>query len=391
MKVVHCITGLTADGAQRVLLRLSIELQKRGFQNYVVSLDKREPFAEMFEEQGIEVFSLGSRGDGSWVRRLLALRGVLRSVRPAIAQGWMYHANLALSLVGAGDSGVTKSLWNIRRGVDDLRERKLLTRLVVRTNACLSSRVAQIVYCTEESRQQHEEMGFNPGRGVVIGNGFDPRKFRPRGDLGFTLRAKLALRPDTILVGNVGRYDHAKGKQYLLDAFALLRQRTPNAHLVLVGRGMTPENREVRTRIQELGLSSAVTLYGEVSSLEELYPAFDILCSSSVNEGFPNVIAEAMLCGVVCVVTDVGNSRSLVEGIGVVVPPRSSKDLVEGLSNVCAWSRDDRVDAGRRGRERIARSHSLESVAERYARLYRGIAYGPECPTVASQKAVFSG
>jgi len=47
MKVVHCITGLTADGAQRVLLRLSIELQKRGFQNYVVSLDKREPFAEI--------------------------------------------------------------------------------------------------------------------------------------------------------------------------------------------------------------------------------------------------------------------------------------------------------------------------------------------------------
>lgn len=373
-----------------MLLRLSIELQKRGFQNYVVSLEKREPFAEMFEEQGIEVFSLGSRGDGSWVRRLLGLGEVLRSVRPAVTQGWMYHANLALSLAGAGRSGVTRPLWNIRRGVDDLRERKLLTRLVVRTNACLSSRTSQIIYCTEESRRQHEEIGFHPSRGVVIGNGFDSRKFRPRNEFSSMLRAKLALRPDTILIGNVGRYDHAKGKQYLLDAFALLRQRTTNAHLVLVGRGMTPENREVRTRIQELGLSAAVTLYGEVSSLEEIYPSFDILCSSSVSEGFPNAIAEAMLCGVVCVVTDVGNSRALVEGSGVVVPPRSSMALAEGLSDVCAWSKDERVDAGRRGRERIARCHSLESVAERYARLYRRVALGEEFPVVASQKAVIS-
>lgn len=370
-----------------MLLRLSIELQKRGFQNYVVSLGKREPFAEVFEEHGIEVFSLGSREDGVWIRRLQALKNVLRSVNPSIAQGWMYHANLALSLVGAVTPEMRRPLWNIRRGIDDLRERKLFTRLVVRANAYLSSRPSHIIYCTEECRQQHEEIGFDPDCGVVIGNGFDAGKFRPKVESRATLRAKLSLPPDTIIIGNVGRYDHAKGKQYLLDAFALLRQRTRNVHLVLVGRGMTPENLELRARARELGLSSSVTLYGEVSTLEELYPAFDILCSSSVNEGFPNVIAEAMLCGVFCVVTDVGNSRVLAERTGIVVAPRDAARLAEGLVAACSLGRQARCEAGLKGRERIARLYSLEGIADRYARLYQHAVFGGELTRFSSKMA----
>jgi glycosyltransferase involved in cell wall biosynthesis len=390
MKVVHCITGLTADGAQRMLLRLSTELQKKGFQNYVVSLERREPFAEMFEAQGIEVFSLGSEGGGSWIRCLHSLRTVLSSLKPSVIQGWMYHANLALSLVSSVDPGIKRPLWNIRRGVDDLAERKLLTRLVVRANALLSSRTAHIIYCTDESRRQHERIGFSHERGVVIGNGFDAQRFRPRAELGGMLRMKLSLRPDTIIIGNVGRYDLAKGKYYLLDAVARLHQRVPNIHLVLVGRGMTPENLALRTRIQELGLTSVVTLYGEVSSLEDLYPAFDILCSSSVNEGFPNVIAEAMLSGVACVVTDVGNSRALVEGIGVVVPPRCARSLADGLFDMCVRAGEARADAGRQGRERIARLYSLESVAERYAQLYSAVGLQEWRTRSFAQKAAIS-
>ena len=390
MQVVHCITGLTPDGAQRMLLRLAEQLQRRGVRNHVVSLGRREPFAEMFEERGIEVFSLGM-GQGlsflQFLRGLQALRKIIRTLNPDILQGWMYHANFALSLVRPTITPQLPIVWNIRRGLDDYSDRKFLTRAMIRTNARMSYGVSRVIYCTEESRVQHEEYGFDASGSVVVGNGFDAQKFRPRPEARAAVRSKLSLDSDTTLIGNVGRYDSAKGKNYLLDAFAMVHQRNPKTHLVLVGRGMTPDNSQLRVRVQEIGLSSAVTLYGEVGAMEEMYPAFDVMCSSSVNEGFPNVIAEAMLSGVACVATDVGNTWRLLDGIGIVVAARSVKSLADGLGAMCERGPEARGEAGRHGRERISRLYSLEGIGHQYAKLYSSLVGRGEKEAFFAQKA----
>jgi glycosyltransferase involved in cell wall biosynthesis len=387
MQVVHCITGLTPDGAQRMLLRLVEQLQRRGVRNHIVSLGRREPFAEMFEEKGVEVFSLGMGGGLQFIRGLQSLRRIIRTLNPDILQGWMYHANLALSFVRPMITPQPSIVWNIRRGLDDYYDRKLLTRAIIGANARLSSGVARVIYCTEESRTQHEEYGFDASASIVIGNGFDAQKFRPRPEARGMVRAKLAIDSDVTVIGNVGRYDSAKGKSYLLDAFAIVHRRDPKTHLVMVGRGMTPENNSLRARIQELGVSSAVTLYGEVGGMEEIYPAFDVLCSSSVNEGFPNVIAEAMLSGVACVATDVGNTRSLLEGIGIVVAPRCARSLADGLGEMCDRNVHGRSEAGRCGRERILMRYSLEGAAHQYAQLYSSLVGRREKEVFFAQKA----
>lgn len=199
MQVVHCITGLTPDGAQRMLLRLADQLQRRGVRNHVVSLGRREPFAEMFEEKGIEVFSLGMHRGLSFLRGLQALRKIIRTLNPDLLQGWMYHANFILSLLRPTLMPQPLIVWNIRRGLDDYSDRKFLTRAMIRMNARMSSGVSCVIYCTEESRVQHEEYGFDASASAVVGNGFDAQKFRPRPEARVVVRSKLSLGSDTIL------------------------------------------------------------------------------------------------------------------------------------------------------------------------------------------------
>jgi glycosyltransferase involved in cell wall biosynthesis len=115
-------------------------------------------------------------------------------------------------------------------------------------------------------------------------------------------------------------------------------------------------------------------MLGEQSSTERIYPALDIYCSPSLNEGFPNALSEAMACGVPCVATDTGASRELVEGHGVVVPPRSVEDLAAGIEKLAILSAAQRSELGEQARELIYSKFSLDRVLRRYSDLYGEVA-----------------
>jgi glycosyltransferase involved in cell wall biosynthesis len=370
MRVVHCITGLSGDGAQRMLLRLADGLQRRGVENFVISLSKREPLAEAFEARGIPVHTINVSPNLQGIAALFKLRSLLSELSPDLLQGWMYHANVLLTMVRPFLFRKVPVAWNMRRGTENLDDLKFATRMVVHANRWLSSRPDIIIYCTSESRQQHEALGFNRERGVVIGNGFDLDQFVKSPNTRRSIRERFGIADTDILIGNIGRDDIAKGRPHLIEAFAAVLTWIPHARLMLVGRGMSETNPELRRLLVSWGVASRVILVGEYSPSSELYPAMDILCSSSVAEGFPNVIAEAMCCEVPCVATDVGNTRELLDGVGVVVPPRSAACLAEALAAVCREGREGWSERGARGRSRIAEVYSLDRVVDEYAQLY---------------------
>ena len=127
-KVLHCITGLTGDGAQRMLLRLVTELSEVGYSNVVVSMMGRGALSASFEKVGVPVHHLDMAANMPNPRGLAKLASIVRSDTPDVLQGWMYHANLALSLGRAVSRTPLPLIWNIRRGLDDYKERKALKR-----------------------------------------------------------------------------------------------------------------------------------------------------------------------------------------------------------------------------------------------------------------------
>ena len=179
MKILHCITGLSGDGAQRMLLRLVRGLESQGIENVVASLAGRGQLAPEFEALGVPVHALGMSGPTGFVSGLVALRRLVRAACPDLIQGWMYHANVLALLSRDMRGSRLPVVWNIRRGLDDLQERKATTQAVIRGSAWTSSWASRIIYCSERSRAQHEAAGFSSRASCVLGNGFDTGLFAP--------------------------------------------------------------------------------------------------------------------------------------------------------------------------------------------------------------------
>ncbi len=164
-----------------------------------------------------------------------------------------------------------------------------------------------------------------------------------------------------------------------LRAAARVVERGINAIFVYAGRDLDPTNVTVTTLIRELGLGNRVRLLGERQDVARLYAAFDLYWMSSwargMGEGFPNVVAEAMACGVPCVTTDVGEAAHVIGTTGRVVPSRDPAALAEGVVELLSPG-VDLQRLGREARARIERNFSLGSVLEEYETLYRELLVG---------------
>lgn len=234
----------------------------------------------------------------------------------------------------------------------------------------LSSSTSRIIYCTSVSADQHEAAGFDRSKRVVIGNGFDIAALRPSEELRQQRRREWEVADDTLIVGIVGRYHEQKDFPNFLRAAGEVARARSDVVFVMVGRNLTVENDEVMRLIKEQGLEGRVRLLGERTDVPTILPAFDLYCSSSCNEGFPNVVGEAMACGACPVVTDVGASREIVEGLGIIVPPSDSLALGKGLLEMLAKEREERAEVSKACRQRILDRYALPSIVKQYENVY---------------------
>lgn len=354
-----------------MLLRLAAAMTVRGVTSKVVNLGTSTRLREEFEQSGVPVVSLDMapsfRCMPAGVRRL---RSEIESFKPHIVQGWMYHANLMLTLARLGRNNTSKMFWNIRRGLDDLSRRSMKTQYVIRANRSLSRWSNGILYCSKESKQQHEDFGFCERNSYVVDNGFDTNRFSFSDSRRKAVRGELGLHDNDFVIGCIARYDVAKGHGFLIEAFAGLVHEGCDVKLILVGRGLTDQNDEIIEALSALGLMDRVYLLGERGDVESIYSALDIYCSPSINEGFPNVISEAMSVGIPCVVTDTGASRSLVADSGKVVEPGQVAPLQRALKEMLAINARERWHLGQRSRQLIRTQYGLESAVDRYTSIY---------------------
>lgn len=185
------------------------------------------------------------------------------------------------------------------------------------------------------------------------------------------LGARRSSNP-VLLIGAVGRFIAVKDYPNLLHAFAELRRREYRTELCILGDG--PEMDNVKRVVDELQLDDIVNLPGLVTDVGQWLERFDIYVSSSIREGQPVALLEAMAHGLPIVATDVGASAATVrhgEG-GLIVPPGDSNALAAALAQLLDDG-DLRRTFGRRARQRVESKYSVESVAELHLDTYRNI------------------
>jgi glycosyltransferase involved in cell wall biosynthesis len=370
MKILHVITGLSTGGAERALYNvLSGGLVGR-FDNSVLSLRDEGTMGPRIRELGVPVYTLDMQSGLPGLQALVRLRQMVRSLDPDVIQGWMYHGNLAASLAARLAPGRHAVAWNVRHSLYGLQAEKPLTRQVIRANRFFSRRVDAIIYNSNLSRTQHEAFGFSGASARVIPNGFDLEWLVPDSVTGSAVRAELGLPPDATVIGHVARFHPMKDHASFLRAAVRVAGANPAVRFLLVGREVTPENPALEGIVPP-DLIDRFLFTGERSDVHRLMQAMDVFCLSSWSEAFPNVLGEAMACGVPCVTTDVGDSREIVGDSGLVVPPRDSEALADGLKTMIRKTVQERQALGRAARQRVQARYSLDSVVAQYADLYQ--------------------
>ena len=197
------------------------------------------------------------------------------------------------------------------------------------------------------------EQGANPDIIVTALNGVDVEKY------------PVALdEPEDQIIAWVGRIDPLKDLETLIEAFSRLQRRMPRAWLDLYGPvpvGNEKYYRRLRELVARRHLGARVTFRGSVSPVSKAYQNARVIALSSISEGLPYTVIEAMMSGRATVSTDVGGVREVVGDTGLLVPPRDPKALADALERVLS---DDelRADLARRAAVRSRNYFPLDQM-----------------------------
>jgi len=372
VNLVHVITGLNTGGAEMVLYKNVAFANRARFNISVVSMLPEGPVAEKIKAAGVPVISLGMKRSLPSPGAVITLASYLRRERADIVQTWMYHANL-LGGLSAKAAGVP-CVWGIHHSNLSPEVNRLRTRVVAKACAALSGVLPdRIVCCALRAFDLHAGIGYRRERMLVIPNGFDVRDFRPRAEARAVFRAELGLPEDAFLIGMVGRYDPQKDHANFLRAAQLFTETNRDAQFVLCGDGLVRDNEDL-VRLMSPLAKRRTHLLGRRSDIPMINAALDLATlSSSDGEAFPNVVGEAMACGVPCVVTDVGDSAFIVGDTGLTVPPRDSRALADAWAEIYDMGEDARIILGKRARARICGSFEITDIVRRYEELYEDV------------------
>jgi glycosyltransferase involved in cell wall biosynthesis len=238
-------------------------------------------------------------------------------------------------------------------------------RLSLRLQDVLGRFADLIIHNSYAGEKYYLARGFPPTKMVVISNGVDTHHLQPDVEARRKIREEWSITDHERLIGLVGRLDPMKDYPNFLNAAALLLQEMAGVRFVCVGDGPADYREELQKMARDLGLMNNLIWAGARTDIAAVYNTFDVATSSSRwGEGLPYAIAEAMACGVPCVVTDVGDLAMLVSDTGIVVPPGNPQKLAGGWKRLL--EEPGLASAmGTAARERIVAEFSVNRLTQR--------------------------
>ncbi|MEU9231649.1 GT4 family glycosyltransferase PelF [Streptomyces subrutilus] len=234
-----------------------------------------------------------------------------------------------------------------------------------------------ITPCNQYNRRWEERGGAASDRIRTVYNGVDPHAFPEAGP-----------EPEVPTLSWCGRIDPIKDLETLIRAYAFMREELPALRLRLFGpvpAGCEEYKLRLEKLAADLGVDDGISYEGRIEQVARAYAAGSIVMLSSISEGFPFSIIEAMSCGRTTVSTDVGGVREAVGDTGLVVPPREPETMARAT---LALLRDPerRAELGRASRRRVVEKFTLHQSVDGFRHIYRELAGQPLLPVRAGDE-----
>jgi len=360
---VLLVPNLEFGGTERQVTLLAHKLHGGGHPVTVATFRPGGVFDAELKAQGVDVVALGGPGAGNPVVVVSALRKLLRAKEVRAVYSFLPAANVVASMAALGLKD-TRIVWSVRSADMPLAGYGVKTRAAYAMERFLSGYPDRIVVNSHAGRAACLRKGFPDRKLVVIENGFDTMLFRPDAEARAQVRSEFHLQESHLLIGLAGRLDPVKGHEMFLRAAKRFSGRNRQARFICIGGvGPAAHVAKLHALTQELDLEERLIWTGDRRDVPRVLNALDIANLCSTSEGFPNVVGEAMACGVPCVVSDVGDAARIVEDVRLVVPVGDDEALCrawEGLVDPVK-----RASVGKSARDRIVEQFALNRFVKR--------------------------
>lgn len=374
---VRCVTG-RGGGPEKTILNSPRFLEPLGYRSTCAYL--HPPMDKGFgglrlraEAAKAPLVSVPDRGpfDFRPVRQLIRL---CRDEKVAIWHGHDYKSN-ALGLV-------VRRFWPMKlvTTVHGWVRHTRRTPLYYRVDKLCLPQYEGVICVSEDLYQQCLRLGVQEPRCQLVPNGITSEAFQ-RTKSQDEARGCFAHPLPKLLVGAMGRLSPEKGFDLLIRAASELLDAGTDLSLWIAGDGA--QRGELESLIAECGHQDRIRLLGHVDSSQTFYEALDVFVLSSLREGLPNVLLEAMALGLPVLATRVAGTPALVQhdANGLLIAPGSSAKLAQGLHELL--SDPNRAKSlGSAAQRRVRESFSFEQRMQTMATFYNHL-MTPDRPAIA--------
>lgn len=327
INILHLMPTSGPGGAEKLLIEIVSSLNKERYHS-VVGMLNTGWLTKKLEEIGVDIKVLRSGGSIDYV----LLNDLVKIIR--LQDIDIIHSHLLdMNLYAVLSSKLTNTplICTEHGDIHHISKRSWKNIVKARTISALADMIVFVSQYTENYFQEYVKK--SPNLRAVIYNGIDENIFeKADAEQKKVLRKKLHLNESALLIANVGNLYPVKGQKFLIQAFRIIKDSVSNSELLLIGRGEL--ERELKTEAEKLGIMDSVRFLGFREDVSDILKAIDIFVLSSLSEGLPIALIEAMSCGLSVVATDVGGVREVIQdGIdGFIVPPEDPFSLAERIN-----------------------------------------------------------
>ena len=370
IKLAHITTGLETGGAEVQLLRLLTDIDKSKFEMIVISLHRETYLADRIRELGLTVHSLELKKNPLNVRKAYS---ILKAFNPDVIHGTMYEGGVIGTLFNKFLPKKPPVIWTVHEPLEHYDKEPIRKRLQLRTWGLISKLPACMMYVSTLNKDQHINWGFNNDKATVIPNGVDTSKCFPNKSAGLKVRESLNIPQDAFVIGKIARFHRQKNHIGFLHSAAILAEQEPCVHFVLVGTNVDENNQELSALIRKLGIQDRVHMLGNREDIPDVVNAFDLATLTSFGEAFPLTLGEAMVSGVPCVATDVGDNDYIIGDTGIITPVDDNHAMASAWKKMVTKAKetpDKYLELGQKARQRTLDNFTLEQQVRQHEELY---------------------
>jgi glycosyltransferase involved in cell wall biosynthesis len=338
------------------------------YETICIYLAKNSSSPNIFEQKGKKVFYITqkSKPPALSLTAFLKLAKILRNEGVDILHCHK-HKSVFYGTIAGKLANVPVILSHVH-GMDRTRNfnRKFLNRFLLPH----VDRIFAVGEAVKDDILQNNPV-VSPEKVINIGNSIDLDYFSSIIDKQIA-RRKFGIADDAFIFATAGRLSKNKGQSYLIRAFADVKKKMPNAHLLIAGDGQLKDS--LKKEAANSGCENSILFLGKINDMPAFYSAIDVFVLPSIgSEGLPKVLIEAMAAGILCIATNVGGTPDeiLVHGrYGLLIPLRDTNALVEAMLNAANMPKEEKSALISTAKEHVRKNFNHNVMIKKNEKIY---------------------